>query len=174
MTSAPLLTTERLILRLPTAQDFDLYRRFFEETSGDGYFYGGPLRPDQAAVRLAADIGHWQMKGFGKFALELRDGSGMVGGCGIAHWDGWPSHELTWWLLHDQRGKGFASEAARAVLTYAYETLGWPMVETHIRDTNDAAKRLVDRLGGEKLRRDTFPDGNGRNVYGFAPERGAA
>lgn len=168
MTSS-VLTTDRLTLRLPTGADFDLYRRFFDETTGDGYFYGGPLRPDQASVRLAADIGHWQMKGFGKFVIEQRDSGGTVGGCGIVHWDGWPSHELTWWLMGDQRGKGFATEAANAVLHFAFDTLGWAQVETHIRDTNTAAARLVQRLGGVKLRRDAFPDGNSRDVYGFAP-----
>lgn len=174
MTTAPILTTDRLTLRLPGAQDFDLYRRFFDETTGDGYFYGGPLRPDQAAVRLAADIGHWQMKGFGKFIIEDRAACTTVGGCGIAHWDGWPSHELTWWLMGDCRGKGYATEAALAVLDYAFTTLCWPQVETHIRDTNTAAARLVERLGGVKLRRDAFPDGNSRDVYGFSPAGAAA
>ncbi|WP_299778810.1 GNAT family N-acetyltransferase [uncultured Roseobacter sp.] len=163
----PVLETTRLILRMPCAADTALYAAFFDAQTGDGYFYGGPLRPDQASVRLAADIGHWHMKGFGKFVMVDRETDAPIGGCGIVHWDGWPSHELTWWLLGTARGKGFATEAARAVLVYARDTLGWTVVETHVRDTNAAALRLVDRLGGMKLRRDSFPDGHSRDVFGF-------
>jgi len=166
--TAPQLTTDRLVLRGPGAQDFELYARFFDAQTGDGYFYGGPLKPYEAAVKLAADIGHWQMKGFGKFTIIRRTDDVPLGGCGIAFWDGWPSHELTWWLLKEHQRHGFATEAARAVLNWAYTTLGWDTVETHIRDTNEAAARLVTRLGGSMLRRDTFPDGIDRNVYGFA------
>lgn len=168
------LTTDRLTLRMPRADDFDLYARFYDAATGDGYFYGGPLRPDQAAVRLAADIGHWQMKGYGKFVLEARADNTLLGGCGIVHWDGWPSHELTWWLLGTEQHKGYATEAALAVLNWAHNTLGWDIVETHIRDTNAAAARLVSSLGGIKLRRDAFPDGNTRTVYGFERARAQA
>lgn len=163
----PVLETQRLVLRGPCREDGQLYADFFDAQTGDGYFYGGPLRPDQANVRLAADIGHWQMNGFGKFVMIERDSQKPLGGCGIVHWNGWPSHELTWWLLGTERGKGYASEAARAVLEYARDTLGWARVETHVRDTNAAALRLVERLGGKKLRRDAFPDGHSRDVFGF-------
>ncbi len=160
----PVLQTERLTMRGPEADDFPLYRDFYADAEGSGH-YGGPKRADEAFQRLAADIGHWHLKGFGKWILVERASGKAVGGCGIVHPDGWPSHELTWWLTRDARGTGYATEASRAAITFGYEALGWDTVETHMRDTNTAARALVTRLGAEVIRRETFPDGVTRDVF---------
>lgn len=158
----PVLTTDRLTLRAPIAEDLDAYVRFFADAEAS-HFYGGPLRRDQAYGVLCRDIGHWALKGFGKFAIT-RDGA-TLGGCGIVHPEGWPGHELTWWLLPEARGTGIAQEASRAVLAWARDRLGRDVVETHFRDGNTAARRLTETLGGKKLRRETFPDGIARDIY---------
>jgi RimJ/RimL family protein N-acetyltransferase len=160
----PTLQTKRLTLRAPAPKDFDAYRAFFADAEGSGN-YGGPLRPDQAFRVLALDLGHWHLKGFGKWMLERRDTGEVVGGTGLVHPEGWPSAELTWWLLRDHRGAGYATEASRAAISFGYETLGWPVVETHMRDENIAARRIAERLGGTICRRDTFPDGVARDVF---------
>lgn len=158
----PVLTTDRLTLRAPIAEDLDAYVRFFADAEAS-HFYGGPLRHDQAYGVLCRDIGHWALKGFGKFAIT-RDGA-TLGGCGIVHPEGWPGHELTWWLLPEARGTRIAQEASRAVLAWARDRLDRDMVETHFRDGNTAARRLTETLGGRKLRRETFPDGIARDIY---------
>ena len=168
----PILETERLTLRGPDGGDFALYRDFFADATGSGN-YGGPLRADQAFKVLAADIGHWLLKGFGKWIMVRRDTGTAVGGCGLVHPDGWPSAELTWWLTRDHRGAGFATEASRAVIDFGYRTLGWPVVETHMRDENQPARNIATRLGGTVTRRDTFPDGVARDVFAL-PQTGGA
>ncbi len=165
----PVLTTDRLTLRAPQAGDLDAYVRFFSD-AGASHFYGGPLRPDQAYGVLCKDVGHWLLRGFGKFVM-IRDRD-VLGGCGIVHPEGWPCHELTWWLLPDARGQGFAQEASRAVLNWARDALGRDVVETHFRDDNAAARRLTMALGGVKLRRIAFPDGFDRDIYGIVPQVG--
>ena len=116
---------------------------------------------------LCGDIGHWVLNGFGKWLLERKTDNIVLGGCGLAQPDGWPSAELTWWLLPAHRGAGYASEASRAVIAHGYQALGWPVVETHFRDENHAARKLTQALGGTKNRRDSFPDGADRDVYVF-------
>ncbi|MBY8976200.1 GNAT family N-acetyltransferase [Rhodobacteraceae bacterium NNCM2] len=160
----PVLHTDRLTMRLPEAGDAGLYQAFFADAEGSGN-YGGPLRPDQAWRVLAQDLGHWHLKGFGKWVLVLRETGELLGGCGLNHPEGWPSHELTWWLLGSARGKGFATEASRAAITFAYDTLGWPVVETHMRDHNTPARAIAERLGGVVDRRETFPDGVARDIF---------
>ncbi|PHQ71554.1 MAG: GNAT family N-acetyltransferase [Paracoccus sp.] len=167
---APVLKTQRLILRVPEAGDLAAYAAFLADADASR-FYGGPMRRDQAYGVLCRDIGHWHLRGFGKFAITL-DGK-TLGGCGIVHPEGWPSHELTWWLLPEARGTGIAQEASAAVLSWARDSLGLPEVETHFRDDNIAACRLTEKLGGRKLRRAEFPDGAARDVYGI-PTLGAA
>ncbi len=162
MSTAPILQTARLTLRLPAARDIDAYAAFFADAAAP-HFYGGPLRRDQAHGVLCRDLGHWHLRGFGKFVIEAE--GAVLGGCGINHPDGWPGHELTWWLLPAARGRGVAAEASRAVLAWARDTLGREVVETHFRDGNTAARRLTESLGGRKVRRAVFPDGNPRDIY---------
>lgn len=161
-TIAPELTSARLRLRAPEARDIETYAAFFADAEASA-FYGGPLRRDQAFRALGWHLGHWLLKGTGMFMVE-HEGK-TLGGCGIVHPDGWPSHELTWWLLPEGRGKGIAEEASRLVLDWAGRALGMTGVETHFNDNNTAARRLTERLGGSKIRRDSFPDGVTRDVY---------
>lgn len=159
----PTLTTNRLTLRGQTTADAAAYTAFFADPDASGQ-YGGPLRADQAYSRMAGDLGHWLLKGFGKWMLDLADGT-TIGGCGIVAYDGWPRHELTWWLLPAYRGQGYASEASRAAITFGYDKLGLDPVETHMRDDNSAARAIAERLGGTVIARETFPDGVARNIF---------
>ena len=160
----PRLETDRLLLRGPESGDFDLYRRFYADAEAS-HFYGGPLRADQAWKVLAQQIGHWQLRGYGLWILIERKGGEALGGCGLYWAEGWPRPELTWWLLREARGQGYATEASRAVMAYAKGRPGWPGVETHMDDNNEAARRLALRLGGRLIAREPFPDGRDRNVY---------
>ncbi len=158
------LTTDRFLLRLPEQRDFPVYRAFFED--GDASrFYGGPLRQDQAWRVLAGHLGHWQLREFGVWAIEPLEGGAIIGGCGFVWPEGWPRRELTWWLMPAARGTGAALEVSKAAIRHAYETYGWPLVETHMNDDNRAAKGLVRKLGGEPIARELFPDGLERTVY---------
>ncbi len=162
----PSLKTERLTLRAPQMDDFGLYRDFYADADGSGN-YGGPLRADQAFAKLATDLGHWQLRGFGMWIVTTTADDVAIGGCGIFHPVGWPSHELTWWLTKPARGYGYAAESSRAVIHHACTELRWTSVETHMRDENIAARKLAERLGGKIVRRETFPDAVTRDVFEF-------
>ena len=89
----------------------------------------------------------------------------MLGSCGLWWPEGAPRSELTWWLLPEARGQGFATEASLSAIAFGYEVLEWSVVETHMDDRNLAARKLVERLGGTVFAREEFPDGITRNVY---------
>lgn len=160
----PTLHTERLILRAPHASDFDCYREFYADADASAA-YGGPLTSAQAWRKLANDIGHWGLRGFGMWSLVEKTSGNMVGGCGIVWPEGWPRHELTWWIAPAARRNGYAEEASRKAIRWAHATLAWNVVETHMNDENEAARRLVEKLGGVAITRQLFPDGVERTVY---------
>lgn len=165
----PTLQTPRLILRSPIATDFEVYRAFYADAEASK-FYGGPLAAPQAWRKLAYDVGHWSLRGFGMWSLVEKASGRMAGGCGIVWPEGWPRHELTWWIAPAARRKGYAEEASRAVIRWAQDTLGWEVVETHMDDGNEAARRLAEKLGGVFIARERFPDGLERNVYAMKAE----
>jgi RimJ/RimL family protein N-acetyltransferase len=158
------LTSERFILRPPAATDFPIYKTFFADGEASA-FYGGPLREDQAWRILASNLGHWQLRGYGMWLIEPREGGPVLGGCGFVWPEGWPRRELTWWLLAEARGKGVAVEVSRVAIQHAYESYKWPLVETHMDDVNLAAQGLVRKLNGAPIAREKFPDGKTRTVY---------
>ncbi|WP_218135328.1 GNAT family N-acetyltransferase [Parasphingopyxis sp. CP4] len=166
MADIPQIETQRLILRAPAAEDYPVYRDFYADPDASA-FYGGPLDAGMAWRRLAADLGHWELRGYGMWSLVERTSGAMVGGCGLVWPESWPRRELTWWIVPDARRRGFAFEASRAIVDFAYGEWSWPLVETHMDDGNEAARRLAEKLGGEIIAREFFPDNQERNVYGL-------
>lgn len=157
------LETERLALVPPAARHAALYERFYTDAGASAH-YGGPITPAQAWSRLAQDIGHWQLRGFGVWVIETRKARSAVGTCGFWQGQGWP-RELTWWLTPEARGTGYATEASRAAIRHAYAGFGWSGVQTYMDDGNEAARKLVMRLGGEIADRIAFPDGQMRDLF---------
>lgn len=160
----PTLMTERLELRAPANDDFPVYRNFFADAEAS-YFYGGPLEADRAWRVLAADLGHWALRGYGRWSVIERSTGLMIGGCGLWWPEGYPRSELTWWIVPSARRNGYALEASRAAIAFGYNRLGWAMVETHMKDENVAARKLVDKLGGTQILREIFPDGLQRDIF---------
>nr|WP_157027916.1 GNAT family N-acetyltransferase [Sphingomonas horti] len=164
MVTDPAIETARLVLRAPAASDFPVYRDFYADADASA-FYGGPLAPALAWRKLAFDIGHWSLRGFGMWSVAERASGTMVGGCGLVRPEGWPRHELTWWIMPGARRRGFAFESSCAAIGWAYAALGWERVETHMKDDNVAARGLAVRLGGVIIARERFPDGIERDIF---------
>lgn len=168
----PALHTDRLELVAPDGRCDGAYQRFYTDAAASAA-YGGPLTPAAAWARLAFDVGAWALQGFGVWALQMRHDQAIVGMCGYWQGRGWP-RELTWWLLPEHRGRGLALEASRAVVEHAYTAWNWPAVETYASDRNLPALALVARLGGVRMDRRLFPDGEERHVYCIPPPTGAS
>lgn len=162
----PILKTERLQLVPPSGEHAPAYREFYGDALASK-FYGGPLEADDAWLKLARDVGHWHLRGYGLWILETLSDREVIGGCGLFLHEGWRRPELTWWILPDARRKGYAREASLAVIDYGYQSLKWDKVQTYMVDENTAARALAGSLGGRKIGRETFPDGLDRDIYGF-------
>ncbi len=140
------LETERLLLRGWRAEDYDDYARFYADGE-QSRFVGGPRDAEGAWRGLALLIGHWQLKGFGYFALEERASGAFVGATGLWRSAGWPEHELGYWVVPAQQGKGYAFEAARRCLDHARADLRLPSLVSYVSPENSASIRLAEKLG---------------------------
>lgn len=159
----PTLKSQRLNLIPPDHACDSAYQRFYTDAEASAA-YGGPLSPASAWARLVYDLGSWHFQGFGVWALRRREDAAILGVCGFWQGRGWP-RELTWWLLPEARGQGYALEASRAAVEHAYAEFGWESVQTYTADTNELARALIGRLGGIRVARQSFPDGEDRYVY---------
>lgn len=126
--------------------------------------YGGPISEAQTWARLKSDLGSWYLLGFGVWVIQLKESGEQVGTCGFWQGKDWPV-ELTWWVLPEYRGQGIARDASVLAIAHAYDEFAWDQVETYMNDDNVAARSLVEKLGGTKVRRKEFPDGLHRDIY---------
>lgn len=145
MIDIPTIETERLILRAPAERDFEDWAAFYE--SDRTTFVGG--RQDRNATwrGLATYLGHWALRGYGMWAVDLRETGEFCGNVGPWNPDGWPEPEVGWTLLGRAEGKGIAREAAVASIDYAYRVLGWTTCISLIDPANHRSIRLAERLG---------------------------
>ncbi len=141
----PQLETDRLILRAPEARDFETFAAFY--ASERSHFVGGPLTRSESWRMLAMEAGHWQLKGFGRWILEPKDGGSTAGIVGLFAPEGWPEPEIGWDLYAGYEGKGYATEAATAARAFAYSKLGWTTAISLIEAQNTASMAVAQRLG---------------------------
>jgi RimJ/RimL family protein N-acetyltransferase len=152
---AVVLETPRLRLRKFRASDLDAYAEMSADPEVMRHIGTGvTLNRNESWRSLAALLGHWQLLGYGMWAIEVRETGALAGRAGFLDPPGWPGFELGWLLGREHWGKGYASEAARAALDYAFDTLKQDRVISLIRHGNERSVRVAERIG-ERLAGET-------------------
>jgi len=142
----PSLATTRLTLRQLTAADWEPYRDFY--MSERARAVGGPDNLGKAWRIFAAQLGQWQIHGFGMWAITLKDAETTVGIVGAWFPADWPEKGIDWMIFAPElEGKGIAFEAATAAIAHAYQTLGWKTAVSYIAPDNTRSIALAERLG---------------------------
>lgn len=159
LTTAPVLETERLSLRGPIRSDLTELTRFMT-SSPRMQAQGETVSREQAWFGFLIAVGHWQWHGFGFFTLVERGKSLPVGRVGLLKHSNWPEVELAWHLFEGAEGKGYATEAARAVRGWAYQAHGFKQLVSYIDRENHRSQAVAKRLGAHAngTRADHEPD----------------
>ncbi|MEM1350793.1 MAG: GNAT family N-acetyltransferase [Pseudomonadota bacterium] len=143
--AAPILETERLVLRPHRLSDFDpLYTLFASERAE---YMGGPFSAKTMWYWIAAEVGSWTLQGFGSWGLEQRSDGAFIGQIGINKPHHFPEPELGWVLLHPFEGRGYAFEAAQAARDWYWNTTGATTLVSYVHSDNTRSKALAARLG---------------------------
>jgi RimJ/RimL family protein N-acetyltransferase len=144
------IETERLILRLPQAGDFDAYAELMGDEEATRYI-GGHM-PRAAAWRKFLQMpGAWAIQGFAMFSLIEKSSGEWIGQAGPWQPEGWPGTEVGWSIRRSSWGKGYAHEAAVAAIDWTFDNLGWSDVIHSIQPPNRASITLAERLGSGYL-----------------------
>lgn len=161
------LQTERLVLRPFRESDLDTYAAICADPQVMRYLGDGKaLSRAEAWRQIALILGHWQLRGFGLWAVEERASGVLVGRLGFFQPEGWPGFELGWMLQRAAWGRGYATEGAARALAHAFTAMGREHVISLIRPANAASIRVAERLG-ETLERRTSLFGENVLVYGI-------
>jgi RimJ/RimL family protein N-acetyltransferase len=148
----PSLDTERLRLRPFRESDLDAYHAI---VSTEGVRRA--LHIDEAFSRedtwrqIALMLGQWELRNHGQWALEERATGRLLGRAG-AHRperDDWPGIEIGWTLDPAAWGRGYATEAGRAAVTWVFANHDDDTLFSMILPENTASQAVARRLGFE-------------------------
>jgi RimJ/RimL family protein N-acetyltransferase len=142
------LGSDRLILRMFRESDIDAYAAMCGDPDvmrflGDGY----PLSRADAWRNMAVILGHWQLRGFGLWAVEERTTGILVGRVGCWCPEGWPGMEIGWALRREYWGRGYATEAAHSVMADAFFRMRLNRLISLIQPGNGPSIAVALRLG---------------------------
>ncbi len=138
--SIPVLETKRLTLRAPRHEDVKTIallandRRVAENTARIPHPYGAA-----DAEQFVASVN----KRDGEVCFAITHGGTLIGACGIDPREGAP--EIGYWLGARYWDRGFATEAVRAVIDYAFGELQHDALQAGARVSNPASRRVLEK-----------------------------
>jgi RimJ/RimL family protein N-acetyltransferase len=151
------IQTERLLLRRLSMADVDGLVTLYSDPEVRRYIHVvDDYGRDHAIARVEADAHEWDNLGHRFMAVIERDTCRFLGRAAVYDWPELGETEVGWALLPDARGKGFASEAGAAALTWGFQNLDVPYLTAMIRSDNKPSLRVAGRLGMQRLREDSL------------------
>ena len=118
---------------------------------------GGPFTTEAVTERLAAEIQNWRLNGIQYWPLFRLNGSTLIGCCGLRPRDkNARVAELGFQLCRQSWGKGYASEASRAVIEWARAHDFAALIAGH-HPSNQASKRALVHLGFSYTHDELYP-----------------
>ena len=148
--TAPTIETERLVLRAFTEDDLEAYFRIHDTAEVRRSLH----LPDHfdrslAWVQLAMWTGQWELRGTGQWAVERKDTGELIGRAGTHRPErvDWPGLEVGWTFHPDQWGHGFATEAGRASVDWAFANHPVDELVSCILPENAPSQAVARRLG---------------------------
>ncbi|KUN41194.1 acetyltransferase [Streptomyces longwoodensis] len=151
------LRTDRLVLRPWRASDLAPWAAMNADPEVRRHL-GDLLTREQSDASVARFRAEFEERGYGWWAVEVRATGAFTGFAGLDRVDdGLPfgGLEIGWRLAREAWGKGYATEAARAVLDFGFDTLGLPEILAVTTATNLRSQAVMRRIG---MTRD--PDGD--------------
>ena len=143
-----ILETKRLSLREMTQDDLPALQGILqdEETM---YAYNGAFDEAETQAWLDRQLSRYAQYGFGLWAVVLKESGGMIGQCGLTMqpWRGDEVLEVGYLFNRAFWHHGYATEAARGCMEYAFDRLGAREVCSIIRETNLPSRRVAERNG---------------------------
>lgn len=161
--SIPNINTARLVMRGMRPEDFERFADIWTDPEVVRHLETEPWSRGRAWDAFLRNAGHWEMTGFGQWALIEQSSRRLIGQAGFffgscamgEDFDPYP--EAFWVLASEGQGVGLGYEAAHAAHDWFDRIVPGRLVAKVAID-NVAALRLAAKLGYEELRETVFCD----------------
>nr|WP_044973852.1 GNAT family N-acetyltransferase [Ruminococcus sp. HUN007] len=144
------IETERLILRKFTFDDVDSMMRNWVADDEVQNNYGEPSYKTPEAVKGLLDeyIGYYQSGYYFRWAVTEKESGECIGQ--VAYFLVDPNNhfgEIEYCIGTAYQGKGYATEATRAIIKYGFEKIGFNKIQICARPVNIPSKRVIEKCG---------------------------
>jgi RimJ/RimL family protein N-acetyltransferase len=142
------ITTDRLVLRRLTHDDFDAVRRIHSDPEVM-WVYGEVFSEDKTREFIQRNLDRYEKHGVAFFAITLKNDGELIGCGGIImqETDQGVEPEIGYQIRRDQQGNGYATEMARACIQYAFGTMKANHIISLIRPDNMPSRRVAEKNG---------------------------
>ena len=141
------LETDRLLLRMFRQEDWKDIHEYYGDAECATYTSGKALNEHESWQKMAAILGHWQLRNFGSYAMEEKKLNRVIGIAGLDYPSDWPEPEIQWGLAKKFWGKGYASEAVRAIKQMASQYIPKISLISLIHPENTNSSNLAKAIG---------------------------
>lgn len=143
------LETDRLALRRLTLDDADFIYRLVNEPAWLRFIGDKNVRTleDARHYLRTGPLDMYARFGFGMFLVELKDGGAAIGTCGLLKRDTLPDPDVGYAYLPEFWGKGYAVEAAAAVLDFGHRVHGLRRILAITSQDNTGSIRVLEKCG---------------------------
>jgi RimJ/RimL family protein N-acetyltransferase len=165
----PSLATARLVLRPQRIADFEPFAAFL--ATGRSEFMGGPYDRNVAWAWFCSDEAQWSLLGHGGLTVTLAATGAVLGQVPVIRPPRFPETEIGWVAYEGSEGKGYLTEAARALRDWAFGPRGLTGLVSYIRTANPRSVGLAERLGARLDPDGVLPEGiKDSGVWRHRPE----
>lgn len=161
--------TERLVLRELQPEDAEALCRLDSDENVIRYTGETPFRDEADARRFIEDYDHYDRYGFGRWAVEHREGGGFMGFCGLHRLDGDAGVDLAFRFFREHWASGYATEASRACLQAGFHDFGLGDIIGRAMRENLPSISVLQKLG-MRFRRMAEDQGVFWLIYGISAE----
>jgi ribosomal-protein-alanine N-acetyltransferase len=141
------LRTNRLTLRPVQPEDASAFEAFYADPEVMAIRKYGVLDGEAARMQVRDMLEHWANHGFGMWVVEEQASGEFAGECGLRWLEDESDVELSYGLHTRFRGRGLATEAARAALGYGVEVLELERIVAISRGDNTDSHGVLEKLG---------------------------
>ena len=139
--------TARLHLRQFKHDDWVSLHEHYSDPECTKFTFRRALTEGESWRAMCSMVGHWTIRGYGPFAAVEANTGKVIGAVGLWYPNDWPEPEIKWALSRQFWGKGYASEAVRAIQSPAYRHLGNKAPISFINAENEPSIRLAVAVG---------------------------
>lgn len=153
------IETNRLILREWQEEDLEAFARINQDPQVMEHF-PALLSIEETAAFIERINQHFRKHGFGLWAVVLKESEELIGFVGLnipsfeAHFT--PCVEIGWRLASQHWGKGYATEAAKAVLKTGFKKYGLKEIVSFTVPANKRSIRIMEKIGMVRDPKDDF------------------